>query len=43
MMIPYAAMMSLFAVKAPVLGLYFSLVEETVNGKLPVVVLTNVG
>jgi hypothetical protein len=36
-------MMSWDAVKAPVLGVNFSLVDATVIGKLPVVVLTNVG
>jgi hypothetical protein len=43
MMFPYGAMISLLAVKAPVLGLYFNFVDETSCGKLPVVLLTNVG
>jgi hypothetical protein len=43
MIFPYGAMISLLAVKAPVLGLYFNFVDETVIGKLPVVVVTNVG
>jgi hypothetical protein len=43
MILPYGAMINWLTVKAPVDGLNFSFVDETVCGKLPVVLLTNVG
>jgi hypothetical protein len=43
MIFPYGAMINWFAVNAPVDGLNFNLVDDTVCGRLPVVLLTKVG
>jgi len=43
MMFPYGAMINCEAVNAPVLGLNFNFVDDVVAGKLPVLLLTNVG
>jgi hypothetical protein len=43
MMFPYGAMINCEAVNAPVLGLNFNFVDAVLAGKLPVLLLTNVG
>jgi hypothetical protein len=43
MILPYGAMINWLTVKAPVDGLNFNFVDDVLAGKLPVVLLTNVG